>query len=129
MHGWKLSFFTRGSVVAGVASRKMGMAGTLRAQKVRSRRNIRDMSFTYSAFLVAFICMMVLCGYIWSRITVVSIGYDISSANVKRDKLIEQNRRLSIEFEQLKSPERIEDIASRELNLVYPRREQVVDIR
>ncbi len=109
--------------------RNAGTAGTLGAQKVRSRRNVRDMSFTYSAVLMASVFLLVLCGYIWSRVTVVSIGYDISSANVKRDKLIERNRRLIIEFEKLKSPKRIEGIALRELNLVYPRREQVVDIR
>lgn len=111
------------------ASSKAGMAGTLRAQKVRSRRNVRGMSFIYTAVFCASICLVTLCGYIWSRITVVSIGYDISSANIARDNLIEQNRRLVIEFERLKSPARIEGIASRELNLVHPRREQVVDIR
>jgi cell division protein FtsL len=115
--------------MATAASRKIAMAGTLRSQKVRSRRNVRDMGFIYTAVFCASICLMVLCGYIWSRITVVSMGYAISSANVERDALIEQNRRLTIEFERLKSPERIEGIASRELNLVNPRREQVVDIR
>ncbi len=111
------------------ASRKAGTAGTLRSQKVKSRRDFRDMSFIYTSVLLASICLTVLCGYIWSRITVVSIGYDISKANRERVNLIEQNRRLKIEFEKLKSPERIEDIASRELNLVHPGREQVVDIR
>ncbi len=115
--------------MATTASRKIGMAGTLRSQKVRSKRNVRDMGFIYTAVFCASICLMVLCGYIWSRITVVSLGYDISSANTARDRLIEKNRRLIIEFERLKSPERIEGIASRELNLVHPRREQVVDIK
>lgn len=111
------------------ASSKAGMARTLKAQKVRSRRNVRGMSFIYTAVFCASICLVALCGYIWSRVTVVSIGYDISSANIARDNLIEQNRRLVIEFERLKNPARIEGIASRELNLVHPRREQVVDIR
>ena len=115
--------------MASIASVQRVRAGTLKSQKVRSRRDFSDMSFIYTSVLLATICLTVLCGYIWSRITVVSIGYDISTANRERDNLIEQNRRLRIAFERLKSPERIEEIASRELNLVHPEREQVVDIR
>ncbi|MBI5237180.1 MAG: cell division protein FtsL [Deltaproteobacteria bacterium] len=111
--------------------KKMGIgdAGVLTGQDVRVRRNLRDMNFLFLSVLAAFTFALVLFIFLWSRLAVVNIGFEISKANSTRAALIEQNKRLKVEFMKLKSPERIEKIASGELQLVHPTGEQIVNIR
>jgi len=107
---------------------RLGFGGALRGQKVKSRRNPRDMKFISSALLVSLALVAVLFIYIWCRLTVVSMGYEISKANMERSSLVERNRRLKIEFMELKSPQRIERIATNELGLVHPSEGQIVRV-
>lgn len=111
------------------ATKKMGVTGVLTGQDVSVRRDLRDLSFLYLSVLGAFILVCVALLFLWSRMAVVNAGYEISKANSVRNGLIEQNKRLKLEFMKLKSPERIEKIASGELGLVHPTGEQIVNIR
>ncbi|MFQ5353804.1 MAG: hypothetical protein ACE5DR_02555 [Thermodesulfobacteriota bacterium] len=70
----------------------------------------------------------VLFVYIWCRLSVVEMGYEISRANMDRNALVEQNRRLKIEYMRLKSPRRIESIATEELGLVHPVEGQIIRV-
>ncbi|MBI5586912.1 MAG: cell division protein FtsL [Deltaproteobacteria bacterium] len=112
-------------------TKKMGITGpgVLTAQDVRVRRDLRDMSFLYLSFLTALAMVLIAGAFLWSRLTVVNLGYEISKANTSRSALIEQNKRLKFEFMKLKSPERVERIASDELSLVHPTGEQIINIR
>jgi len=109
--------------------RKFNLPNVLSSQDVRARRDPRDMRFFYSTLLAVFVFTAVLFLYIWTRLTVVNTGYDISKANSSRLGLIEKNRRLKIEFVRLKSPERIERIAREDVGLSYPAGEQVIKVR
>ncbi len=100
----------------------------MKGQKVKARRSPRDMRFISSAFLVSLAIMGVLFFYIWCRLTVVSMGYEISKANMERNALVERNRRLKIDFLELKSPQRIERIAINELGLVHPSEGQIIKV-
>lgn len=112
-----------------VLTRKMGIEGVLTAQHVRTKRNLRDMRFIFVSVLAAFIAVVIVFAFLWSRLASVNAGYEISRANSVRSALIEKNRRLKIEFMKLKSPERIEKIASEELMLVRPTGGQIVNIK
>ena len=114
--------------MAYTASKKAGF-GVLTSQRVKVRRNLRDFSFLYSTVLAVLVFVGVLFLYIWCRLAVTNVGYEISMANHERDVLIEKNKRLKLEFMELKSPERIERIASRELGLVHPSGEQIIRVR
>ncbi len=105
------------------------MAGVLKSQGVKSRRNLRDTGFLYTAVLAVFILIAVFFFYIWCRLTFVSTGYEMSRANAERNVLLEKNRRLRLDFMRLKSPERIERIATRDLGLVHPMGSQIVRIK
>jgi cell division protein FtsL len=103
--------------------------GALSAQRVLLRRNPRDMAFFYSVLKAFSVILAVASVFLWSRLMVVNIGYDISNANTAREELIERNKRLNLTFMTLKSPERIERIAQSELGLVYPTGAEVVRIK
>lgn len=67
--------------------------------------------------------------YVWSRIQVIQLGYEISIALKEEKKLIETNKRLHLEVATLKSYSRIEKIAVEELGMRKPKPDQVIVIR
>ena len=103
--------------------------GLLRGQDIRERRNLKDMGFMFISILASFAAICVIFAFLWTRLTVVNSGYEISKANTRRSELIEQNKRLRVEFMKLKSPERIEKAALDDLGLSYPTGEQIATIR
>jgi cell division protein FtsL len=67
--------------------------------------------------------------YVWSRIQVIQLGYEISSALKEERALAEANKRLRLEIATLKSYARIEKIAVEELRMAKPKPDQVIVIR
>ena len=67
--------------------------------------------------------------YVWSRIQVIQLGYEISSALKEERALIEANKKLRLEIATLKSYGRIEKFAAEELKMVKPKPGQVIVIR
>lgn len=67
--------------------------------------------------------------YVWSRVQVIQLGYEISSALKEGKKLLETNRKLRLEIATLKSYARIEKLATEELKMSKPKPDQVIVIR
>ena len=67
--------------------------------------------------------------YVWSRIQVIRLGYEISNALKEERALTEANKKLRLEIATLKSYVRIEKLAVEELRMVKPKPEQVIVIR
>jgi len=67
--------------------------------------------------------------YVWSRIQVIQIGYEISNAMKEERALTEANKKLRLEIATLKSYVRIEKLAVEELRMAKPKPEQVIVIR
>ena len=66
--------------------------------------------------------------FVWSRLEVVQIGYEISRADKVYQDLIKENQCLRVEVASLKSPSRIEEIAKNRLGFINPRHEQIIII-
>jgi cell division protein FtsL len=67
--------------------------------------------------------------YVWSRIQVIRLGYEISNVLKEEKTLTEANKRLRLEIATLKSYGRIERVAVEELRMAKPKPEQVIVIR
>ncbi len=67
--------------------------------------------------------------YVWSRIQVIQLGYEISNALKEERALTEANKKLRLEIATLKSYARIEKFAVEELRMAKPKPEQVIVIR
>ncbi len=67
--------------------------------------------------------------YVWSRIQVIRLGYEISSALKEAKTLAEANKKLRLEIATLKSYARIERLAVEELRMTKPKPQQVIVIR
>jgi cell division protein FtsL len=67
--------------------------------------------------------------YVWSRIQVFQLGYEISNVLKEERTLTEANKKLRLEIATLKSYARIEKLAVEELRMAKPKPEQVIVIR
>ena len=64
--------------------------------------------------------------YVWSRVLVINLGYDLSEAMEVHWKLVQDNKKLQIEIASLKSLARIERIAQEELDMEKPLPGQII---
>ncbi len=101
----------------------------LEIQTIRIRRDLKDTGFFYRSVIVVGFVGLLFFVYLQMRLTTVRMGYEISSANTERAKLVDKNNRLRLEQARLRAPERIERIALEELGLSYPTARQIKRIR
>ena len=67
--------------------------------------------------------------FLWVRIYVLEVGYQISHTLEQHEKLFQENRKLRIERASLSDPSRIEEIAKKNLGMVEPNNRQVVVLK
>jgi cell division protein FtsL len=93
----------------------------------------KTMSRSANPILLSLVLLLFLIGgslfYVWSRIQVIQLGYEISNALKEEGALAELNKRLRLEIATLKSYTRIEKFAVEELRMTKPKPDQVIVIR
>lgn len=67
--------------------------------------------------------------YVWSRVQVVELGYELTAMKQQANELNKQISNLELEIGKLKSPLRLESIAKKELGMQPPAAEQIVLVR
>ena len=80
--------------------------------------------FTFIALLLA-----VSLFFVWSRIQVVNLAYDISSFEGRLRGMQQETQRLRLEAASLRNLVRIEMFAEKELGLRLPTSEQVITVK
>ena len=66
--------------------------------------------------------------FVWSRVQVTGLEYEISQLESSLRDLNQETSNLRLEAASLKNPERIERVARKELNLRLPSAEQVITV-
>ena len=89
-----------------------------------SKRSILNLFIPPALFLIVSSLF-----FVWSRIQVIQLGYEISSALKEGRALVETNKKLRVEMAALKSYTRIEKFASEELRMSKPKTDQVIIVR
>jgi cell division protein FtsL len=67
--------------------------------------------------------------YTWCRVQYLQLGYDIHAIENRIDHLTRLKNELQIEQARLRSPERIIQIATKQLGLQMPSPEQMIEMR
>jgi len=96
--------------------------------KVRPKSAVPKPGLLFFTLLLLFLIGVSLF-YVWSRIQVIQLGYEISDAMKQQRALLEAGKKLRLEIAELKSYGRIERIAVEELKMSKPTPDQVVVIR
>jgi len=98
-----------------------------------SKKRKKAIGIKANFFLLLTLLLLFLIGgslfYVWSRIQVIQLGYEISNALKAERTLTEENKKLRVEIATLKSYARIEKVAVEELRMAKPKPEQVIVIR
>lgn len=98
---------------------------TTKKRKSRPKHKSRTVHI-WLVIMVVFIGELLL--YTWCRVQYVKVGYEISKATENHQYLLALQRNLKIELAHLKSPARIEKIATEQLGLITPTPKQIIMI-
>ena len=112
--------------MSAIALKRIFSTRVLSQQRVKQKREWATLLLTIK--IMIFVLLITLF-YLWSRLEVISLGYEIAKENKESSELIAENKRLRLEILTLKSPQRIEGIAVDKLSLVYPKGEQFIKIK
>ena len=94
--------------------------------KVKAKPKARGKASGLLAFCI--ICVLIAGSlfYVWSRVLVFNLGYDLSEAMDRHWKLVQDNKKLQIEIALLKSLPRVERIARDEVGMEKPLPGQII---
>jgi cell division protein FtsL len=93
-------------------------------------KNGMETGVKYLPFIIATLVLIaVLLLYVWSHLRMTEMEYKIAEEMAIKERLLEEQNRLKVEFATLKSPQRIETIAREKLDMFYPERDQVVILK
>lgn len=81
--------------------------------------------FKHYLFMVVTLVFCALL-FVWSRLEMVQMGYEISQANQVYQNFIKENQCLRVEVASLKSPLRIEEIVKGQMGFVNPKQDQII---
>ncbi|MFQ5900013.1 MAG: cell division protein FtsL [Thermodesulfobacteriota bacterium] len=109
-------------------SKRVVRTKALNDQRVKGN-NLTDPDFIFLVIVSIITVMAIVLFYVWSRLEIVNLGYNISKENSRKVELLKENKALRLELVNLKSPERIERIAREKSGLFYPLERQIVVIR
>lgn len=76
--------------------------------------------------LLSVLLMALVWLHVWLRLQVVHMGYVLSTASKFQGRLEQENRELKVELATMTSPERLESMARRRLQLAQPEKGQVI---
>lgn len=92
----------------------------------RSKKGYKTALFLFMLITI-YICSLIF--FVWSRLQITYLGYQISQANNEQQQLLKLNTQMKLEIASLKSLSRIEHIAKNQLGLIDPKPHQVVFIK
>lgn len=79
------------------------------------------------------VCMVLLTivsiFHVWSRFRLIELNLQIGESSRQMKELVQEQKRLKLEAESLRTPARIETIAKRDLGMTIPRDDQVVLVK
>lgn len=84
------------------------------------RRHVRQI-----IVLLSIVMIMALL-FVWTRIQVIQVGYEVSRQRKEVSDLIEQKHILEAEVAELKSPARLEQIAREQFGMRSPQGDEIV---
>ena len=108
------------------------MAQSAGTRVMHNVQETRETSFgiKYSTFIIVAIALMfVALIYVGSHTRMTELEYNVAAEISAKEKMLEEQKRLKLEYAMLKSPQRIESIARSKLQMSYPESDQVIVLK
>jgi cell division protein FtsL len=81
--------------------------------------------YLLAAALVAFSLFL----FLWTRVSVITLNYEIANLTEQQQMLARENRELTIQLDTVTSPENLETMGKEKFGLIYPDSSSVIPIR
>jgi cell division protein FtsL len=94
----------------------------------RSERAAPSLGPIGTSVAIALPVVMAALFYVWTNVTTVQLGYELSEAAQAHRVLLEENRGLRVEVAALKAPDRLARLAKIHHELAPPQTEQVIEV-
>ncbi|MBI5182223.1 MAG: cell division protein FtsL [Nitrospirae bacterium] len=110
----------------------MGLFKSQRVKGSESRRlraSENDESRGFQAMIIVGLILFIAITYVWQRVMIVELGYEIERLRQQRTELSRKNAELLTEVSSLSSLPRIEKIALSNLNMKRPEKGSVIIVR
>lgn len=110
----------------------MGLFKSQRAKGSESQRlrvSENDESRGFQAMIIVGLILFIAITYVWQRVMIVELGYEIERLRQERTDLTRKNAELLTEVSSLASLPRIEKIALSNLNMKRPEKGSVIIVR
>ena len=105
------------------------MAQSISTQVIPNVRENRETSFgvKYSTYIiVTIVLMIVVLIYIGTHTRMTALEYNVATEMSTIEKMLEEQKKMKLEYAMLKSPQRIENIARTKLQMSYPESDQII---
>ena len=90
-----------------------------KSERLRARVVRRGVTLASVAIALALL-------FVWTRIRVVQMGYEVSQINRQVSELVRQKNTLEADVARLKSPERLESVASQYFKMRLPQGDEII---
>ena len=67
--------------------------------------------------------------YIWSRVQIVQMGYELNDYKLEQQQLIDENKKLQMELSVMTSPDRIKTYVQEKFNMTLPAADKIIELR
>ena len=91
---------------------------------------VTSFGIKYSTFIiVAMVLMFVALIYVGSHTRMTELEYNVAAEISAKRQMLEEQKRLKLEYAMLKSPQRIEGLAKSKLQMSYPESDQIIVLK
>jgi cell division protein FtsL len=101
----------------------------LRGQGVSAKSAAERTRLIKKIVILLLVVMVSVLFCVWSRVRVVQMGYEISGLQKEEVELSKKMNHLKLEVERLKSPARLQKVASKILKMHQPTSEDIVFVK
>jgi len=104
----------------------MSMASAVRSQPIATKTAVATRRYLRQAFSLLACVMLIALLFVWTRIQVIQLGYEVSRVRKEVTDLMRQRDMLQSEIGQLKTPDRLSKVAAERFGMRLPMGDEVV---
>lgn len=100
-----------------------------RGQSVGKKSAMLRAKVVRRGIALAAVAIVMALTFVWTRVRVIQLGYEVSDLNRQVGELLRQKNQLEVEVAKLKSPERLEKMAQEYFHMRLPLGNEIIFIK
>ena len=105
------------------------MLSAVRRQPIARKTAAASRRYLRQALSLLAVCVLLALLYVWTRVQVIQLGYEVSRVRKETTELMQQRDMLESEVAQQKAPERLSKVAAEKFGMRLPNGDEVVIVQ